>query len=427
MHFVSTKSTSHHFTFTESLNLSMAPDGGLIVPEKFPHFDINNLPRSGAPLAQLAEAWLTPFFKGDTLQSKLSDICKAAFNFPIPLTKLDERASLLELFHGPTCAFKDVGARFLAECLTRVNSEEKTILVATSGDTGGAVAAAFHKRPNLKVWILFPKGKVSLRQELQLTTWGDNISAFSVKGDFDDCQRVVKEAFSKPQLKNRYGLISANSINLGRLLPQAVYYAASSLAYANGGKETPGFIIPSGNLGNATAALWAKRTGMPIGQIVIAHNANRAVANFFQTGNWNPMKTIATIANAMDVGNPSNFERVRHLYPSLDEMKKEITVFSFDDDQIRKSIRDAFDRWGRAVCPHTAAAVAAWEQLSKGNWILVATAHPAKFENIVEPIIGEEKIPIPPALAAILSRQSKAVELEPTLESFEKAIQEENK
>src|SRR4029079_5643824 len=226
----------------------------------------------------------------------------------------DGRLSVLELFHGPTAAFKDFGARFLAACLARIrtdNSRPLNILVATSGDTGGAVAAAFHRRPGVLVSVLFPKGLVSPTQEQQLTCWGDNVRSYRVNGTFDDCQRLVKEAFVDPGLKSRFELSSANSINLGRLLPQAVYYAATSLAVHREHGVAPDFVIPSGNLGNSVACVWARQLGLPIGRIVLAHNANRTVPDFLQSGEWRPRPSVATLASAMAGGTPSNMESPR--------------------------------------------------------------------------------------------------------------------
>src|SRR6185295_5707516 len=249
---------------------------------------------------------IAPFVAGDRLETKLAAITTDAFNFPAPLVALtpDERLNALELFHGPTAAFKDFGARFLASTFARARSPQDPplhILVATSGDTGGAVAAAFHNRPGVGVSVLFPKGLVSPTQERQLTCWGGNVRSFAVRGTFDDCQRMVKEAFADPELRQRVELSSANSINLGRLLPQAVYYAATSLAVWREHRELASFIVPSGNLGNVVACFWAKKVGLPIGDVVLAHNVNRAVPDYFNTGEWQPRASIPTLACAMDV------------------------------------------------------------------------------------------------------------------------------
>ena len=312
-------------------------------------------------LPGVATHLLTPFAEGDQLAASLPAITHDAFNFPAPLVPLgtDGRLSVLELFHGPTAAFKDFGARFLAACMSRLRKPEQrplTILVATSGDTGGAVAAAFHGRPGIEVAVLFPKGLVSPTQERQLTCWGDNVKSFAVRGTFDDCQRLVKQAFLDSALRKETELSSANSINLGRLLPQAVYYAATSLAIWRKYGERASFVIPSGNLGNAAACIWARKVGLPIGEIVLAHNANRTVADYLETGDWKPRPSVATLASAMDVGNPSNMERLRALFPELPDLRGAVSAFTVTDDAIRSRIRAGFDEFGQVWCPHTATA-----------------------------------------------------------------------
>jgi threonine synthase len=325
---------------------------------------------------------------------------------------------VLELFHGPTAAFKDFGARFLAACIARARATSDRplkILVATSGDTGGAVAAAFHNRQGVSVTVLFPKGLVSPTQERQLTCWGGNVHSFSVRGSFDDCQRMVKEAFADPELRKRMELSSANSINLGRLLPQAVYYAATSMAVWREYREPASFIVPSGNLGNVVACIWARKIGLPIADIVLAHDANCAVPDYFDTGSWRPRASIPTLASAMNVGNPSNMERLRSLIPDVSELRTFASAYSVSDDEIRARIRADFDRYGRIWCPHTAVAAEVYERLSteqrrQGRWILVATAHPAKFREIVEPLIGRP-VPMPEALAQLFARPTECSEI----------------
>ncbi|MET0626009.1 MAG: pyridoxal-phosphate dependent enzyme, partial [Pyrinomonadaceae bacterium] len=265
--FRSTRSRRPTLGLSEAMLTSIAPDGGLYVPERFPEFAADDFDGLES-WRDIGARLLAPFFEGDALDAHLAEICEEAFNFPLPLRDLDETTAVLELFHGPTAAFKDVGARFLAACVSRLPGR-RTVLVATSGDTGGAVAAAFHGRPDTRVRILFPLGKVSPRQRRQLTCWGDNVRAFAVRGDFDDCQRVVKTAFARRDWAESQGLLSANSINLGRLLPQAVYYAATSLAVWRQHGERASFVVPSGNLGNVTACFWARKVGLPIGDIVL--------------------------------------------------------------------------------------------------------------------------------------------------------------
>jgi threonine synthase len=340
---------------------------------------------------------------------------------------LDEasRLCVLELFHGPTAAFKDFGARFLAASFARLRAASArplTILVATSGDTGGAVAAAFHARAGVEVAVLFPKGLVSPTQERQLTCWGGNVKSIAVRGTFDDCQRLVKQAFLDRELAARAGLSSANSINLGRLLPQSVYYAATSLAVWRQHGERASFVVPSGNLGNALACLWARQVGLPIGEVVLAHNANRTVPEFLQSGTWRPRPSVATLASAMDVGDPSNMERLRNLFPRLTELRHVVSALSVTDAQIRARIRAGYEKFGQIWCPHTATAAEAWEQLPQAQrlghrWVLVATAHAAKFREIVEPLVGRP-VPVPETLARLFARPTQCVEIDASLSAL---------
>ena len=288
------------------------------------------------------------------------------------------------------------------------------MLVATSGDTGGAVAAAFDGRAGVEVVVLYPKGRVSPRQEKQLTTWGGNVRAFAVRGDFDDCQRMAKSALADPQFRTRWALSSANSINLGRLLPQMVYYAVASTGYREQYGVEAGFIIPSGNVGNATACLWARQVGMPIREVVLATNENPTLTEYVEGGDWTPRATVETLATAMDVGNPSNMERIFELCGGLEETRAQLRAYRVNDDEIREEIRSGIDRWGEVWDPHTATAAAVRRRVEGEHWILVATAHPAKFEGVVEPLIGRS-VEVPPALARILERPSHSSEIEPEL------------
>jgi threonine synthase len=412
MRYVSTRGAAPPAGLSEAVQTSLAPDGGLYVPEQFPRFNVADFDGRES-LRDIAARFLQPFFAGDALAAHLEEICEEAFDFPVPLVELDETTSLLELFHGPTAAFKDVGARFLAACVARLPGR-RTVLVATSGDTGGAVAAAFHGRPNVAVVILFPKGLVSPRQEKQLTGWGGNVRAFAVRGDFDDCQRLVKAAFADRELSRARGLLSANSINLGRLLPQAAYHAAASLWHLRRRGARAGLIIPTGNLGNAVAAFWARVAGLPVREIVLATNANRAVPDYFDSADWRPRATVRTLANAMDVGDPSNMERLLHLHRDFKELTGFARAFSVGDEEIKRTIADEAARRGRVFDPHTAAAVRARALLDSPDWIIVSTAHPAKFESTVEPLVGRE-VETPPALAALLDKPSACAEMEPDL------------
>ncbi len=323
---------------------------------------------------------------------------------------------ILELFHGATAAFKDYGAGFLAACLAALPQGDKplTIVVATSGDTGAAVGAAFHRKPGVRVAILYPDGRVSPRQAHQLGCFGDNVRAFRVDGSFDDCQRLAKAVLGDARFRAEVPLGSANSISIGRLLPQMAYYAFASLAHWRATGRQLGFVVPTGNLGNALACVLARRCGLPIGEVMLANNANDGLARFFAGGDYQPRPTIATLANAMDVGAPNNFERLQWLYPDAAALREALHADSVDDEAIRKAIVDVHARLGEAICPHTACALAVLQRLrgrgDAGDWCVVATAHPAKFPEVVEPLIGS-RVPLPTALAAMLQRPSDAIPL----------------
>jgi threonine synthase len=400
----------------------LAADGGLFVPEELPRFAPQDF--RGDTLAEIAAEVLAPFFAGSSLGHELGAICRDAFNFPLPLKAVAEGLKVLELFHGPTAAFKDVGARFLAAVLERAlarstDARPLTILVATSGDTGGAVAAAFHRRRGIRVGVLFPKGQVSPRQQHQLTCWGDNIRAFEVGGSFDDCQHLVKAAFTDAGLRRRHRLTAANSINIGRILPQVAYHAAGSLWHWREHGSSAGSIVPSGNLGNGMACVWARAMGLPVREVVLAVNANRTIPDFLATGQWAPRASVATLASAMDVGNPSNMERLRNLLPDFAELRSSVEAYPVDDEQIRAQIAKDHARYGEVWCPHTATGFWVYDHLPPARktgrpWIVSATAHPAKFEGIVEPVIGRA-VPVPPALAALLKRPTASTPLTPRL------------
>jgi threonine synthase len=429
MKFQSTRDAGLEVSLSEAIRRGIAPDGGLYVPARFPAFRLEDFDGAES-LPEVAERLLAPFFAGDPLAAELARIVREAFDFPVPVQPLAERASVLELFHGPTAAFKDFGARFLAACLARMPHREGrpvTILVATSGDTGGAVAAAFHGLPWARVVVLFPKGLVSPRQEQQLTCWGGNVASLAVRGTFDDCQRLVKAAFADRVLQERFELSSANSINIGRLLPQTVYYAASSLASWRRGGERPGYVVPSGNLGNVVACLWARAMGLPVGPVVLAHNANRTVPDFLETGEWRPRTSVATLASAMDVGNPSNMERLRWMHPEWRALASEVAAGAVSDEEIRGRIRADFQHSGVCWCPHTATAAEVYARLPEQArrerpWLIVATAHPAKFNEIVEPLVGRD-VPVPPALAALLELPSQSREIDADLDSLKSALE----
>ena len=430
MKFISTRGGASAATLSGSIADGIARDGGLYVPERLPALSAEAFPRAEA-LESIGRHLLGPFASGDSLEPHLDSICRHAFNFPAPLVCLNRTpgpASALELFHGPTCAFKDFGARFLAASLERIHQGDRklTLLVATSGDTGGAVAAAFHKVPWADVVLLYPKGLVSPSQAQQLACWGDNVWTFAVLGTFDDCQRMVKEAFRDPALAGTHLLSSANSINIGRLLPQMVYYADASLRIWRNEARKPNFIIPTGNLGNAAACVLAREMGLPIGDVVLATNENRTIVDYLERGTWQPRTAVATLSSAMDVGSPSNMERMRWLFPDLDQLRRRITAYSVSDDEIRSVISADAESIGRVWCPHTATAAHVYWQLAQKrrdeHWVIVATAHPAKFSEIIEPLI-EATIPAPPALDRLCRLPRREQDLAPTLDALRQELQ----
>lgn len=408
---------------SDAIAKGQAPDGGLYMPPSVPVLQ----GPWGDTIVERATAALTPFFAGDALAEQLVQIVSENLTFDAPTNWIDKDTGLLELFWGPTAAFKDFGARFLAGCLTRIvdADSQHTVLVATSGDTGAAVAAAFHRRPGFRVVVLYPDGRVSQRQAHQLGAFGDNVQTYKVQGTFDDCQRMVKAAFANAELTPQHGLVSANSISLGRLLPQMSYYAHASLSAVAEGRPAPNFVIPTGNLGNAMACLLARELGLPIGKVALATNQNRVLPDFLTTGTYAPQTSIATLANAMDVGAPSNLERLRHHFPNPAET---ITRCDWvDDDTIRTTIRSTFEATGVIVCPHTACGLTVRNRLREdaeqysGDWIVAATAHPAKFAEVVEPIVGQT-IPVPSALANLLSRPSSATPIDASLQALSQAL-----
>lgn len=423
MQYQSTRDPGHRVGLADAIARGLAPDGGLYVPTALPRLDLGAF--DGAhDIRAVARVLLQPFAAGDALAARLPEIVDEAFNFPVPVVEVQGSAgplAVLELFHGPTAAFKDFGARFLAATLERIprsDPRRTTILVATSGDTGGAVAAAFFQRPWVDVVVLYPKGLVSPRQEKQLACWGGNVRTLAVAGSFDDCQRMVKEAFVDPELGRELLLSSANSINVGRLLPQMAYYAWSSLdLYRREGRK-PNYIVPSGNLGNVAACLWARQAGLPIGDVLLATNANLTVPDYLHTGEWQPRPSVATLASAMDVGNPSNMERLRWLFGGVDGLRAQFSAQAVSDDEIRTTIRRDYAELGQTWCPHTATAAHVYRNLPAGRrqerWVLAATAHPAKFNDVVEPLIGTT-IPVPAALAELLSLPSRQRDVGPDL------------
>lgn len=421
MNFVSTRSGTPATSIDDALVAGLAPDGGLYVPERIAQIAI--VP--GDTLPQTAARVLDPYFEGSMLRDALPGLCAHAYSFDAPLRALSGHGDhLLELFHGPTAAFKDYAARFLAGALSRLRSDDApptTIIVATSGDTGAAVASAFHRRPGFEVVILYPEGRVSPRQAHGLECWGDNVRTFRVRGTFDDCQRLAKQALSDAELRRARPLGSANSISLGRLLPQVAYYAHASLHFHAQHGTPLNVIVPTGNLGNACAAFVARRMGLPVGELVLACNANDVLPRYFAGAAYAPQPAKATLANAMDVGAPSNFERLRHWHDSDAHLRTSLSAHAVDDDTIRDTIGHAPARHGIVPCPHTATGLHVLERLRADGderpWAVVATAHPAKFESIVEPLVGHAVEP-PPALAQTLAWPASAQALDADYEAL---------
>ena len=428
MRFITTRGGSPPVSFTTALFAGLAPDGGLYVPETIEPWTADELSRlSRRTLTEIGLRALRPFTRGDLDPATLEAVVVEALNFPIPLVEVQPGVFALELFHGPTFAFKDVGARVMARLMASRHrgDDPLTVLAATSGDTGSAVAHAFHRVPNTRVVILYPDGRVSPTQEAQLTMFNGergNVRAYAVAGSFDDCHRLTREAYADPDLRRSMRLTSANSVNVGRLLPQSVYYfhaIAQLQASAAQGAEEIFFSTPSGNFGNLTAGLMAKRAGLPIARFVAATNANDVVPAYLETGRFEPRPSMATLSNAMDVGHPSNFERMLWLYGSdLDAMRRDIVGCRFTDEDVRATIKRVYEERGYLLDPHSAIAYMGLRghvgQVGRVG-IFLSTAHPAKFAEIVEPIIGRP-VEKPPALAQALNRPQHIIRIRASLD-----------
>jgi threonine synthase len=403
----STRDPSNQATFAEALTRNLAPDGGLYLPERLePWPDIDAL--LALPWAERCAEIVIRLLGDEFDRADLASVAREAFDFPVPVLRLDARIAVLELFHGPTLAFKDFGARFLARML-RLEKERSrgsgpvTILTATSGDTGAAVAQAFWKLPGIRAVVLYPKGRVSPLQEKQFASLGDNVLALAVEGSFDDCQALAKACFADPALSAALGLTSANSINIARLLAQTLYYF--EVVAELGERPVPVIAVPSGNFGNLCAGLIARRLGLPVRAFVAATNANAVVPEYLETGAWRPRPSIATLSNAMDVGIPSNWERIESLFEGdWKALRAALRWGSLDDEGTKTTIRD-LDARGYLCDPHGAVAYAVLrESLQPGETgLFLATAHPAKFKEALEPVLGRE-IPLPPALREVAGR-----------------------
>ena len=422
MQYYSLHKTAPDVDFRQAVVTGQAPDKGLYFPREIPRLprnfltDLVNLSKE-----EIGYAVLKPYV-GDSLPDEvLQKIVSETINFPFPLVRVDENIFSLELFHGPTYAFKDVGARFMSRCLGYFNqssSEKTTILVATSGDTGGAVANGFLGVDGVEVIILYPSGKVSPVQELQLTTCGENITALEVQGSFDDCQAIVKQVFVDEDLKQKYQLTSANSINVGRWLPQQLYYFYALQQWKEA--EMPVISVPSGNFGNICAGMVAYISGLPIKYFIAACNANDVVPKFLQTDVYQPQPSVSTISNAMDVGNPSNFVRVMELFhQQIKELKKCFGSVSVSDDETKATIKKVYNAAGYLLDPHGAVAYKAlndYLQTHKNDkGILLETAHPVKFPDVIENLL-QIKIPIPENAKDLSAKEKQSILMEASFE-----------
>ena len=419
MIFFSTSKSSTPVSIKKATLEGLAPDGGLYVPSEVPRCSPEELSLlENGTFNNIAFAIARKFAGAEVPIDTLSKLIDECFDFDTPLVEIGDGTFIEELFHGPTLAFKDYGARFLGRMTGYFAAEENrmiTVLVATSGDTGSAVAYGFNGIPNTRVVLLYPSGKVSRLQEQQLTTAGDNVFALEVQGDFDDCQRLVKQAFVDPDLKKALTLTSANSINISRLIPQSFYYAWASMQLA---RRFPGklpvFSVPSGNYGNLTAGVLAKMMGFPIGHFVAASNANDSVTRYIDTGRFEPKPTVKTMTTAMDVGNPSNFARLLHFYDhDHRKMGTEITGIAVSDQQTAGTIRSVYESCGYIMDPHTAVgyrALAAYRESHPGlgyPGVVLSTAHPVKFDDAIMTAINRE-VEIPEEMKEIMAKPKKA-------------------
>ena len=428
MKFYSTRDKNEAVSFKEAIFRGLAPDGGLYMPGEIP--DLGSLIESFTPETSFLEiaSGLTGALLSEELNEEAAQrICGRAFGFEPRLVGIDERISVLELYHGPSCAFKDFGASFLASSMEeflRTDSRKATILTATSGDTGSAVARAFYEKENIEVVILYPSGRVSPLQEKQLTTLGKNIRALEVKGSFDDCQRMVKEAFLDRELSAALSLTSANSISLGRLIPQSFYYVWG-WAQMSGSRDDLRFCVPSGNFGNLTAGLMAHFWGMKNSGFIAATNINDVVPEYLKSGEFAPRASKLTLSNAMDVGNPSNFERMLELFEgSHEKMSDLIKEEVVTDSQTKETIKRLLDEHGYEADPHTAVGYLASEHRlteAGGNIITLSTAHPGKFTEVFEEATGS-KPQLPARLREVLELEKQSTVVDNTLEALKDAI-----
>jgi len=410
--------------FKEATIRGLAPDKGLYFPEKIPKYDAASFQKMmDESEEEIAFQIIRPYV-GDTIpENELRRIVEETLNFKIPLRKINDRIFSLELFHGPTLAFKDVGARFMSRCLgyfVKNNGQKLKVLVATSGDTGGAVANGFYNVDGVEVVILYPSGKVSSVQEKQLVTLGKNIHALEINGTFDDCQRMVKDAFSDESLNKKLFLTSANSINVARWLPQQFYYFFAWKQWS--GDLPPVISVPSGNFGNICAGILAYISGLPVKHFIAACNANKVVPEFLRTQKYEPKKAITTISNAMDVGNPSNFIRILEIFHhEFTSLKEVLSSYSISDEETRKTIQEVFEKEKYLTDPHGAVAYTALKDYLKQHpedkGYILETAHPVKFYDVVEPVI-RQKVAIPEDIKIILQKEKLSISMEANSEDL---------
>ena len=418
MNFYSTNNSSVKADFKEATIRGQAPDRGLYFPEQVPLIDpyfFENIEEYTDE--EIAFKVIKPYVGAVIQANDLMKIVTETINFPIPLVRVKESIYALELFHGPTLAFKDVGARFMSRCLgyfTKDRQEKVVVLVATSGDTGGAVANGFYNVPGVEVVILYPSGKVSSVQEKQLTTLGKNIHALEVDGTFDDCQQLVKKAFTDAELNKKLFLTSANSINVARWLPQQFYYFLAWKQWRDK-KNPPVICVPSGNFGNICAGMLAHRSGLPVQHFIAACNANDVVPEYMVSGNYQSKKAIATLSNAMDVGDPSNFVRILELFDhQFGALKNKLTSYSISDEETKATIEDVNSKHGYLLDPHGAVGYRALQEYLQSHkrqqGMFLETAHPVKFYDIVEPVINA-KVPLPEGMQEIMKKSKVSLKM----------------
>ncbi|BAP33257.1 threonine synthase [Chryseobacterium sp. StRB126] len=434
MKYYNLKDSEEKVDFRTATIKGQGKDKGLFFPENIPSFNeefIQNLQQYSDE--EIAYQCLKDFV-GDEIPSEiLRKIIAETISFEIPLKKITDDISVLELFHGPTLAFKDIGAGFMSRCLSYFleNQQKKvTVLVATSGDTGGAVAHGFYDLPGIEVVILYPKNRVSPVQEKQLTALGKNIYALEVNGSFDDCQSLVKQAFSNEEINNKLFLTSANSINVARWLPQQIYYLLALKQWQKTENEAPVIGVPSGNFGNICAGILAHLRGLPAEHFIAACNANDVVPEYLKTQDFSPKKAVATLSNAMDVGDPSNFVRILELFNNeFDSLRNKISGYSIDDKKTMQTIKEVYTRDHYILDPHSAVAFASLEQYLKENpgkkGFILGTAHPVKFPDAVENAIKTE-IEIPQSLSALMKKEKKTVEINTDFEELKRFLLDKN-